>query len=159
MPEADKGGLANSKWALLRKSPCPVMVVKSNASGRRTKVLAAVNIQNQKEAYATLNEKILSNGMLISKLYDAEFFVINAYPNSLNYPNREKIISMTQLPSKNVHAEEGEPAEVIANYAKEIEADIVLIGTMARSGARALMRGNTSEKVLKKLTQDVVTYS
>ncbi len=52
-----------------------------------------------------------------------------------------------------------DPASVIPRYAREIGADTVLIGTMARQGASALMKGNTSEKVLSKLDLDVIAYS
>ncbi len=148
---------SDSKWNIMRHANCSVMICRPGASGHRKKVLAAVNIQKDDNKYRELNEKILDRSSLIAKLYDAELFVVNAYPDSLNYPNREWIMKRTGLPSKNVHAREGSPAEVISDYANEIGADVVVIGTMARSGARSLMRGNTSEKVLSRITQDVVT--
>lgn len=49
---------------------------------------------------------------------------------------------------------------MISRYAKEIDADTVLIGTLARQGTKALMKGNTSEKVLSKLEGlDVIAFS
>jgi universal stress protein E len=158
-PENRRSYFTNSKWALLRNSRCPVMIVRPGASGHRKKVLAAVNIQNDQAKYVELNEKIITRGLEVAKLYNAEFYVVNAYKDSMNYPDREKIMKMAGLPSKNVHAGEGEPAEVIAAFAQRIEADIVLIGTRSRRGAMAIMKGNTSEKVLNKLTQDIIAYS
>ncbi len=151
---------SNAKWGLVRKSKVPVTIVRPGATGRRKKILAAVNIQSENNPkYAELNEKILSNSLAITKQYNAELFVVNAYSDSLNYPDREKLIQRTGLDSKNVHAEQGDPAEVISHYAEEIGADTVIIGTLARTGAAAIMKGNTSEKVLQKLHQDVITYS
>ncbi len=91
--------------------------------------------------------------------YGADFYVINAYKDSMHFTDRQKIMKLSGLPTDRVHVEEGDPASVISRYAKEIDAGTVLIGTMARQGAAALMRGNTSEKLLSKLDLDVIALS
>ncbi len=149
----------NSKWELLRKSFCPVMIVRPHASSHRKVILAALNIQAEKEEYKVLNEKITSNGKRIASIYGADVYVINAYKDSMHYPNREKLLEFTGLDTEKVHVEEGDPADVVAKYADEINADMVTIGTLHRRGASALMRGNTSEKVMMKVAQDVLTLS
>lgn len=106
-----------------------------------------------------MNEKILADGRKQVEIYGAELYVINSYKDSMHYPDREQLLKFTGLPTENVHLGEGDPADVIAEYADEINADVVIIGTMHRTGAAALMRGNTSEKVLRKVKQDVVTLS
>lgn len=159
--EAKKGWFfSNQQWSLLRNTVAPVTIVRRDNSGSRKKILAAVNFQREEDPrYASLNEKILNGGMSIAKHYNADFHVINAYSDSMNFPNRDRILKLTGLPTQNVHVREGDPADVIADFAREIGADTVIIGTMARQGAAALMKGNTSEKVLSKLSQDVITYS
>jgi len=123
-------------------------------------MLAAINIQKHDDPnYARLNEKILAKGQEIAEHYGADFYVVNAYKDSMHFPDRQHIMRISGLPSERVHAEEGDPATVISRYAKELGADTVLIGTMARQGASALMRGNTSEKVLSKLDVDVIALS
>lgn len=158
-PDARRSYFTNSKWALLRHSRCPVMIVRPGASGHRKRVLAAVNIQNEAPEYVELNDKIITRGREVAELYNAEFFIVNAYKDSMHFPDRQKIMKLANIPSKNVHAGEGEPADVISEFAKRIDADVVIIGTRSRRGALAIMKGNTSEKVLNKLTQDVITYS
>ncbi|MDT8399947.1 MAG: universal stress protein [Pseudomonadales bacterium] len=150
---------SDSKWAILRRSACPVMIVRPGASSHRKRILAAINVQNEDPKYVELNEKIISKSLQVAKLYKAELFVVNAYSDSLNYPNREKIMARTALPSKNVHAEQGDTADIIAEYANRIKADLVVMGTMARKGALSLMRGNTSERLLNRIKQDVITCS
>lgn len=165
MPDYESGKkrliYSSQQWALLRKSHVPVTIVRPGDVGMRKKMLAAVNIQKEDDnpRYAVLNNKILSQGMDIAERYGAEFYVVNAYKDSLNYPNREALLKRTGLPTQNVHVEEGDPAEVIANYANRVGADTIVIGTLARKGAMALMKGNTSERVLRRLNQDVITYS
>lgn len=151
---------SNQQWSLLRNNVAPVTIVRPDTVARRRKILAAVNFQREDDPrYAQLNEKILTGGQNIAKHYGADFHVINAYSNSLNFPDRDRILKVSGLPTQNVHVREGDPAEVIVDFAKEIGADTVIIGTMARQGASALMKGNTSEKVLSRLSQDVIAFS
>jgi universal stress protein E len=149
----------NSKWDLLRKSPCPVTIVRPGSRSQRKVILAALNIRTEKQKYIDLNEKILKQAKRIVSLYNADLYVINSYKDSMHYPDREQLLKFTGLDTEYVHLEEGDPAETISRYAEEINADMVIIGTMHRTGAAALMRGNTSEKVLRKVKQDVLTLS
>tara|TARA_R110000772_G_scaffold136584_6_gene245382 strand:+ start:588 stop:1394 length:807 start_codon:yes stop_codon:yes gene_type:complete len=149
----------NSKWDLLRKSFCPVMIVRPGASSHRKVILAAVNIQAEKEKYQEMNEKILNHSKRVAKLYDADVYVVNSYKDSMHYPDREKLLKLSGLSTEKVHLGEGDPADIIADYADDIKADLVVIGTLRRTGAAALMRGNTSERVLMKVKQDVLTIS
>lgn len=163
MPAASDGKkslFSNQQWALLRTSVAPVTIVRSSDIQPRKILLAAINIQKHDDPeYARLNEKILKDGQDIANHYGADFYVINAYKDSMHFPDRQKIMKISGLPTDRVHVEEGDPATVISGYAKKIGADTVLIGTRARQGTAALMRGNTSEKVLNKLDLDVIAYS
>jgi len=83
----------------------------------------------------------------------------NSYKDSMHYPDQEQLLKFTGLNTEYVHLEKGDPAEVISGYTEEINTDLVVIGTMHRKGAAALMPGNTSEKVLRQVKQDVLTLS
>jgi universal stress protein E len=147
-------------WALLRASICPISIVRSADIKPRKKILEAIVIQkHDNPEYAILNEKILSHAKGIAEHYDADLHVINAYKDSMHYPDRNKIMEISGLPTDRVHVEEGEPSSVISDYATRIEADTVLIGTIPRTGKAAFMKGHTSEKVLNKIDLDVIAYS
>ncbi|MBN4053536.1 universal stress protein [Haliea sp. AH-315-K21] len=158
-PAIRRNMFTNSKWDLLRKSFCPVMIVRPEASSHRKVILAAVNIRTEKQKYLEMNEKILSHSKRVAAFYDADLYIVNSYKDSMHYPDREKLLQFTGLPTEKVHLGEGDPADIISEYADQINADMVIIGTMHRTGAAALMRGNTSEKVLRKVKQDVLTLS
>lgn len=49
------------------------------------------------------------------------------------------------------HVKEGFPEDVIPEVAKEIEAEIVVLGTIGRTGLSAALLGNTAEQVINKL--------
>lgn len=150
---------SEAKWGLLRRAHCPVLIVRPGASTQRKTVLAALNMLTNNPRYEELNRKILARGQWMANRYNADFHVVNAYSDSLHYPDRGQIARRTGLVPESIHIKRGEPETVIAETARELSADVVVIGTQARQGVLGLMRGNTSEKVLDKLSQDVMTLN
>lgn len=158
--DSDKGvRFSDSKWALLRNAKCPVLIVRPGADFKRKTVLAAINTQAKDDRYQELNDKIIKRGKWAAELYGAEFHVVNAYDDSMNLPDRGTLLRKINMESNRVHIRQGEPETVISEAASELSADIVLIGTLARKGLMAAMRGNTSERVLTKLDTDVMALN
>jgi universal stress protein E len=152
--------LADSKWALLRQAKRPVMLVRVDSSDRREKVLAAVNMQADDALHQALNKRILENAKLIADHYDAELHVVNAYQDSINYPDRGDLVRKSVTDSSFVHVQQGSAEYVVEQVASKISADIVVIGTMAKKGLMESIRGNTSERVLNRLQRhDILTIN
>ena len=156
---ARTGLLSDSNWALLRKSKCPVLIVRPEARDQRKTVLAAINVQAKDDRYLALNDKVLARGKWMADRYGADFHVVNAYSDSMHYPDRGQMVRNTGLEGDFIHVKQGTPEDVISAVASEVNADIVVIGTLAREGVLGAMRGNTSEKVICKLSQDVMTLN
>lgn len=151
--------LTPSKWALLRASTCPVLIVHADSPLKRKNILAAVNTQTDDPRYSALNEKIVAYSTLLAEKYNAEKHVVNGYEDSMDYPDRAKLIQSTGTKQENIHVKQGSPSEIIANISKEIDADIVVIGTLARRGVMAAMRGNKSEDIIRELSCDVMVLN
>ncbi|MCV6623873.1 MAG: universal stress protein [Cellvibrionaceae bacterium] len=158
--DSEKGiRFSDSKWALLRNAKCPVLIVRPGAEYHRKTVLAAINAQAKDERYQELNDKIVSRGKWSAELYGADLHVVNAYTDTMNIPDRGSLLRKLGMDSDHVHIRQGAPEDVISEAAKELDADIVLIGTLARKGLLAAMRGNTSERVLTQLEMDVMALN
>jgi universal stress protein E len=151
--------LSDGQWRVLRKAPCPVLMVQPGAKPRRQVVLAALKGQSQDPRYEALNRRIAERARWMAARYGAQLHVVNAYRDQDDYPDRAQLITLTGVPNAQVHVEDGPPDRVIAEVAGQIDADIVVIGTLARQGFAAVMRGNTSERVIAALPQDVMTLN
>ena len=150
---------AESKWELLKEAVCPVILVRDEAKPKRKVILAAVNFQASRINQETLNNNILERGMNLAKSYGADFHVVNAYIDSLLYPDRGRLAKHTGLSQSNTHVEQGYTDEVISRVAKEIDADVVIIGTLGQTGLTKTRRGNTAERVISALDVDVVVVN
>ena len=55
-----------------------------------------------------------------------------------------------------VHLLKGDPADVIAGFAKAGRVDLIVMGTVARTGIGGLLIGNTAETVLQRVDCSVL---
>ncbi len=102
---------------------------------------------------------MLLQGQALAEFYDAKLHVVNAYQDSEDYPDRDNVKRVVDLTRKDIHVNMGTPEAVIAAVADEVQADLVIMGTMSRRGVRATLRRNTSEKIIEQLTVDVLALN
>lgn len=154
-----KAGVTDSKWDLVRQATCDVVICDVGTTAPIKSILAAVNTQATDAVHVALNEKIIERGLFLSKYYDAEFHVVNAYKGSEDFPDRALIGRMSGLPRENIHRDMGKPEDVIAGIADKVNADMVILGCSSRKGLAATFSSHTSEKVMEKIEIDVVALS
>jgi len=155
----NKRGITDSKWELLRRADCEVVIVGSDTSGGLKCILAAVDTQSKNDEDEAMNKKILERGKYLAEFYGADLHVVNAYKDSEDFPDRGLIQRMSEVPMENIHRDMGRPEDVIYDVAQKINADFVILGTKPHHSIRATLRGNTSEKVMDKLNIDVLALN
>jgi len=150
---------SESKWKVLKKASCPVILVRPGAAEQRKTILAAVNFQALGKHQQLLNANILAHGKWLSENYGADFHVVNAYIDSMHYPDRGNLAKEAGLPSKNIHVVKGYTDEAVAETAKKLNADLVIMGTLGQTGLVKTRRGNTAERVISALDVDVAVVN
>lgn len=148
-----------SKWDLLKGAYCPVVLIRPGAEGARKIVLAAVNFQASREVQKELNREILKAARDISDIYHAELHVVNGYLDLMNYPDRGRLKKETGLPQENIHVDNGYTSEVVSKVAQNIQADLVVMGTLGQNGMTSSRRGNTAERLINSLNTDVMVIN
>ncbi|WMC12150.1 universal stress protein UspE [Oceanimonas pelagia] len=165
-------------WHLLRKCPCPVLLVKERDWPMGGTVLAAVNCCSDDEAQEALNEKIITESAEVARLLSATLHLVNAYPitpvnmalelpdfdphayNAAVKKHHERALYeyavRFNLESESLHLHEGLAEEVIPQCADAIDASLVILGSVGRTGLSAALLGNTAEHVIDKLHCDVL---
>ena len=145
-----------SVWRLLRTVDCPVLIVQPGSPEERNKVLAAVNFQSHKPEYQLLNDVIIGRSQWIASLYSADLHFVNAYSDSLNYPDRTQLANKTAVDTAHIHVTAGAPDEVIADTVKSLGVDLVVLGIRNRSSR---WRGNTAEKIITQVNCDILAIN
>ncbi|WP_346837688.1 universal stress protein [Microbulbifer sp. SAOS-129_SWC] len=151
---------AESKWQVLKGARCPIVLIRPGAKDKRKVVLATVNYQAQTSQQRQLNRQISERANYVAESYGAELHLVNAYLDSMRYPDRgalAKLADKTGVPTSRIHVKHGYTNDVVAEVAKEVDADVVVMGTLNQYGETgSLLRGNTAERVIGSLDVDVV---
>lgn len=166
---------------LLRKCPCPVWLVGSEPP-RNGRVLAAVDPNPEDPAEQALNRRIVELALYLVETEYRELMILNvwnAFGESLLSPlaSDEEVAGYVEaahaaarqdldeclapfgdrLGKAIVRLERGEPGPLIPRLAADEEVDLVVMGTVARTGIAGLVMGNTAERILGSLPCSVIT--
>ena len=165
-------------WHLLRKCPAPLLLVKEHDWPQDGKIIAAVNVGTEDREHAQLNDNLTTIAQDYAKLLSGHVHLANCYPGTplniaIEVPEfdpetynasvknhhleeMEKHSNRFGVPLDNCHVKEGLPEKVIPQVARELDAELVIIGTVGRVGISAALIGNTAEHVIDELNCDVL---
>ncbi|ADT68150.1 MULTISPECIES: universal stress protein UspE [unclassified Pseudoalteromonas] len=165
-------------WHLVRKCPTPVLFVKDMAWPAHGNILAAVNAVSENDQHLSLNKRIIKDAQFLSELANAKLNLVNAYPATpvniaIEIPefnpglynesvkkhhieSTNELANEFKLTSDQCFIEEGLPEDVIPDVAKRLNSELVVIGTVGRTGLSAALVGNTAEHVIDSLDCDVL---
>ena len=167
-------------FELLRLSPMPVLLVKLRQPYERPAVLAALDPSHARAKPAGLDAQILRYGSSVARALRGALHAVHAC-NSITTTSAlprigaigtvsietaarseakaraalDRAVRSAVVRSRR-HVLAQHPADAIDEVAREIGAGIVVMGAISRSGPRRLMIGNTAEKLLDRLSCDVL---
>lgn len=165
-------------WHIMRKAPVPVLLVKEHDWPTAGQIIAAVNVGVDLEEHKSLNEEITKQAIHFAKLLNSNVHLVNSYPGTpanivieipefdpTSYDESAKQHhqdSMQQhaerhhIQAQHCHIDMGLPEDIIPKYAEQLDAELVVLGTVGRQGISAALIGNTAEHVIDKLNCDVL---
>lgn len=166
---------------LLRKCPCPVLLVRHGTRAQPPQVVGAVNASTDEASERALNAKIVRWTLLMAELAGGMPMLLQAwkpfgermlrahasddafasYVEEVRRGTEADLSQFVQsfggqLSTVSAVHRRGEPESVIPEFAVAEGVDLVVMGTVARSGIPGLLIGNTAERVLRKLPCSVL---
>ena len=166
---------------LMRKCPCPVWIVKPSRKKHFQKILAAIDLNPVEPEKESLAKQIMAISTSLAKDEGSELHVVHAWRLAYEYKLRGRQINKDQVdellreikdasqsevegltsqyPYKKrfVHLIKGRAEEVIPNFVEKANIDLVVIGTVGRSGIPGVLIGNTAERILNTIDCSVLT--
>jgi len=175
----------STDWHLMRKCPCPVWIIKASRRKKVSRILAAVDPIPGAGANVELNKLILDLATSLVEREKCRLHVVHAWsvPGEkairsgriqMHRSDRERYEREIRKAHKKwlselmeeygldgdhakVHLLKGDPAEVISRVAAKANVELVIMGTVARTGVPGFLIGNTAEKTLGRLNCSVLT--
>jgi len=165
-------------WHLIRKCPCPVLLVKEHQWPENGNIIGAVNSSADDKQHQALNQTIISDAKFLAELISGKLHLVNSYPGTpvniaIEIPEFDpnqfnetvkahhietcyKLAKQHGIPTDHCHIKEGLPEDVIPLLATELDAELIVIGTVGRTGISAALIGNTAEHVIDSLNCDIL---
>lgn len=170
---------------LMRKCPVPVWVVKQHQPKHYTRILAAVNPNSADQQENGLDLKILDLATSLAELEQSKLDIVHTWQftgestlrgarsqlsqadvdqflNSVEQAHRDGLNGLLANYDLNglnykIHLMKGEARDLIPELAREYEVDLVVMGTVSRTGVAGFFIGNTAESVLQHVNCSVLT--
>jgi nucleotide-binding universal stress UspA family protein len=171
--------LGSTSLHLLRKCPCPIWVMKPTRSKRYRRILAAVDPDASVSERDDLNVQILDLATSLARIEESRLSVVHVWrlPGESFYRTGRSGVSRREIEAMLAGAEEasrqqveellgsyvlddirhdtillhGEAGDRIPELARESKADLLVMGTVCRTGVPGFFIGNTAERVLQHL--------
>lgn len=180
---ATRALLTNTDWSLIRTCPMPLWLVKPRDMDDSPVIVGAIDPMNQHDKPAALDDEILHLCKMLGQKaggavhafhsYDPRIAVAtataNAYiPVSLPFDEIEQqmhedhqkrfgeITSFHEIDEEHSHLVAGLAHEELPAIAEEVDADIVVMGAVARNRWKRLFIGATAERTLEHLPCDLI---
>lgn len=174
------GSFGTTALRLIRYCPCPVFAFRPRkATAAQDKIAVAVDATAPDEAHATLNREILEwataiagdtpihvvhawsvygEGVIKDYMKRDEFATLVKDAEQEAHEQLDKLLAPLQLPPGRLHRHlvRGGAATELSNFLNTGGFDMLVLGTVARTGISGLFMGNTAETLLDRVNCSVV---
>jgi len=175
--------LSNTDWNLIRTCPPPLWLVKPQDFEDSPKFVAAIDPMNEHDKPAALDDEILQLCKALAESVGGEVHAFHSYdpriavatatanayiPVSLPFDEIEQqmheehekrfreIVSFHGIEDDHAHLVAGLTHEELPEMAGQLDADVVVMGAVARNRWKRLFIGATAERTLEHLPCDLV---
>jgi universal stress protein E len=161
--------LSHQDWQLLRYSPCPLLLVKDEPWGDHPVFVVAVDPTHANDKPAELDQQLTAAGKTLAAATGGSVHLYHSCyqpPVSGIYPVKTDInlykektaglLAAFNIPDSNLHIEEDEVQQSLPALLKKLDARVLIMGAISRSALDRFFVGNTAEKLLDRVNQDVL---
>jgi nucleotide-binding universal stress UspA family protein len=168
---------------LLRKCPCPVLLVRHGQPATKPRIACAVDASSEDPDAQMMNVRIVEFALLMANYLEAHSPILfhawkpvaeravrryaadDAFAAYLEDARQRAASALTRIArgfegrfdERTTVLRRGEPQDVIPEFVVAEGIDVLVMGTVARGGLSGMLIGNTAERVLRRLPCSVLT--
>ena len=170
----------NTDLKLLRQCPCPVWLIKPARRIRISSMLAAVDLTSDEKETASLAERIMEIATNLAQIEGASLSVLAAWDQPIDpamkrhvdseiydsyisgyketiHKRMDRLVAKFRASKVSDHVVKGKAEKAIGDFIKDNGVDLLVMGTLSRTGIPGILIGNTAERVLNEVECSVLT--
>ena len=160
--------LSYSEARLIEACPCPLLLLKTSEVYSKGPIVAAVDPMHARAKPAELDEQIVGAAKTLSgALADAPVHLYHAARPSYESASAasyligcqqemRRLAATHEIPDERVRIQSGPVEAELPLYARQLRADVVVMGAVSRSYAEKALFGHTAERILGALDCDAL---
>lgn len=172
---------------LMRKCPAPVWIHQAQREGESYgRIMAAIDVGESSPLGRSTTRFVLDLATSLGQLDDSDVHIVHAWSSTGERMARaarrgllpadeiqrgaeaeaaerqtlfrDAVTPYLELPVRlHLHLLHGDPREVLPLFARDRDIDLIVMGTLGRTGVPGFFMGNTSEDVLRQVDASVLT--
>jgi universal stress protein E len=169
---------SQTDWELIRHCPVPLLLTKSTSWHDNITITAAVDPVRTNDKPDFLDDHIIKCGLDMKETLTAKLQLLHVYDptplmiyldqpainstdigDEIRKQHKEALETLAlskEIAKDDARLEMGSPVQVIPDYLYENDIDIVIMGAVSRSGLERWLLGHTAEKILDRITVDIL---
>lgn len=180
---AERAVFTFNDWQLIRKLDFPLWLVKVHSWSEQPVIVAAVDPMHPEDEEGALTQSIVDTAKTVADRVDGRLLLLHTYElleevsawarlqfKPLKVPMDEleekmrnehrrhldSLAASNGIDAEAIHMLPGRTREILPGFAREEDADLVVMGAVARSGLKRRLIGSTAEHVLDHLPCDIL---
>lgn len=182
-PAIRRSIFSNTDWHLIRRCPTPLMLVKSTSRPEIGSIVAAVDPVHERDKPAALDHRIVETAQMLTRIVGGTLDVVHAFDpapayavsaDAMSFPIAEPINELVdglreqhkralaelleryRLDAPRIHLAEGDARAALISTVDELEADLLVMGSVSRNAIQRMLLGSTAEAVLDHIPCDLL---
>ncbi|ASQ90725.1 universal stress protein UspA [Prosthecochloris sp. GSB1] len=172
-------GFKGTDMTLLRKCPCPVWLARNTAhAGPPVRLAVAIDPESREPGERELSLNLLRTAGSLARGFEGELSVVSCweyeferflrYKSWVNISEEElrmnaedirkdllgeieRLVHESEIAvDRRIHHMRGRPEDLIPEFTEQHKTDLLIMGTLARTGIPGFLIGNTAENILEK---------
>ncbi len=165
-------------WHLIRNSSVNVLLVKEHHWVEGGNVVCAVGVKEPDKTHQCLSQAVTECAYYLNKTVEGNLHFINTYNGApvhisievpqfsaelynedvkkARFKGIEPLVIKYNIPEPNLHIEEGLPEDAIPALCNDLDAQLLVLGSVGRKGLTAALLGNTAEHIIDQVHCDTL---
>ena len=159
-----------SDYEFMHRCACPILFTHQEQEWKTDRMLACLDLVSADPQHMRLNNVIIRDARAFADIVGMDLHIACAYTDAIDSEHlplethghdvtRAQLGELYEVKPERVLLRQGNTVETLKAICDEIEPSIVIMGTLARTGIKGKLIGNTAEKLIDIVDADLLTVN
>jgi len=161
---------STSDYKLMHQCACLILFTHQAQDWKSDRIVACLDLESADPQHTRLNTVIMRDARAFAAIVGMDLYVACAYTEGIDREHlplkthghditREQLGELYDVEPERVLLRQGNTVESLQAICNETDPSIVIIGTLARTGIKGKLIGNTAEKLIDLIDADLLTVN